>query len=49
MQSKYLELLKNTRKVIDVKEKKKCSITNFLGSNFNFYIRRRIEVCFQIP
>ena len=46
---KNLEFLKNTRKVIDVKEKKKCSITNFLGSIFNFYTLRRIEVCFQIP
>ena len=38
-----LEFRKNTRKVIDVKETKKWSVTNFLGSNFNFYTLRRIE------
>ena len=32
---------------MDVKEIKKCSLTNFLVSNFNFYTRRRIEVRFQ--
>ena len=44
-----IRISKNTRKVIDVKVIKKCSVTNFLGSNFNFYTLRCIEVCFQIP